>query len=204
MPFIADAFASLFELEQYYHSTFQISDELIKKFLLTFPLNYFITIKFQIASTSKSNRITNMPPYVNETQHRDDESFYENMVDELYNPINYEFCSGDVTKGDYVDKLIEHSHITLITIHTVLRFYIVPKVFLQNHNIPLCMFPYRTWYVIARMLCISMRHMRMLHHSIATNNQVNFVLLQLKDLICCCYTTTTIRTWILNRIIPKK
>jgi hypothetical protein len=97
-PFVADAFASLFELGQCCRSTFQISDELIKKFLLTFPLNHFIAIKFQIASASKSNRITNMPPYVNETQHRDDESFYENMVDELYNPINYEFCSGDVTK----------------------------------------------------------------------------------------------------------
>ena len=54
-----------------------------------------------------------MPPYVNESQHNDDESFYENMVDEMYNPINYEFCSGDVTKGDYVDHLINHSHITI-------------------------------------------------------------------------------------------
>jgi len=29
-----------------------------------------------------------MPPYISESQHYDDESFYENMVDEMYNPTN--------------------------------------------------------------------------------------------------------------------
>ena len=40
-----------------------------------------------------------MPLYLNESQHNDDESFYENMVDEMYNPINYNFSDGDVTKA---------------------------------------------------------------------------------------------------------
>ena len=48
-----------------------------------------------------------MPLYISESQYYEDESFYENMVDEMYSPTNYEFSSGDVTNGDYIDPIIQ-------------------------------------------------------------------------------------------------
>ena len=54
-----------------------------------------------------------MSPYISKYQHYDDESLYENMVDEMYNPANYEFSSGDVTSGDYIDYLTSKSHVTI-------------------------------------------------------------------------------------------
>ena len=35
---------------------------------------------------------------------------------------------------------------TLINMHIVPRFHIVPKLFPPNYIVPLRMFPYRTWY----------------------------------------------------------
>ena len=40
------------------------------------------------------------------------------MVDELCNPVNYEFSGGDVTKGDYIDKLTTNSHIVIPNIES--------------------------------------------------------------------------------------
>ena len=54
-----------------------------------------------------------MPPYISEYQYYNDESLYENIVDEMYNPANYEFSSGDVTSSDYIDYLTSKSHVTI-------------------------------------------------------------------------------------------
>ena len=41
-----------------------------------------------------------MDALVNNFQPKDDDSFCESIVDELHNPINYEFYGGDAIKGD--------------------------------------------------------------------------------------------------------
>ena len=52
-----------------------------------------------------------MDPCINERLHDDDDHFYENMVDETYNPINYEFSDGDTSKVDCIDHLTKNSKI---------------------------------------------------------------------------------------------
>ena len=67
-------------------------------------MHYFIAIKFQIASASNINRINECAPCANESQHNNDESVYKNMVGEMRDPINCEFCSGN-TNEEMVDNL---------------------------------------------------------------------------------------------------
>ena len=59
-----------------------------------------------------------MDALVNDFQPKDDDSIYENMVDELYNPVNYAFSGGDVRKSDCVDKLTTNSHIVIPNIES--------------------------------------------------------------------------------------
>ena len=54
-----------------------------------------------------------MPPCTSEYYQYDDESFYENMVDEICDPANYEFSSADVTSSDCINQLTSKSHIAI-------------------------------------------------------------------------------------------
>ena len=61
----------------------------------------FEKVNFQTPFASKKHWNFKMDAHANDFQAKDDDSFYENMVDELFNPCNYEF-SVDVTKGDWL------------------------------------------------------------------------------------------------------
>ena len=54
-----------------------------------------------------------MPLYLNESQYNDDESFCKNMVNEMYNPINYNFSDRDIIKCDYIDHITNYSYIAI-------------------------------------------------------------------------------------------
>ena len=71
-----------------------------------------------------------MPPHISESHHYDDESFYKNMVDEMYNPTNYEFTSGDVTSGDYIDQLTSKSHVTI-------KFIAIVVIIQRSFSLPI-------------------------------------------------------------------
>ena len=65
-----------------------------------------------------------MDPCINERLHDDDDHFYENMVDETYNPINYEFSDGDTSKGDYIDHLTKNSKIIIQNFESTKAAYV--------------------------------------------------------------------------------
>ena len=51
----------------------------------------FEKVNFQTSIASQKYWKFKMDAIVNDFQAKDDDSFYENMVDELHNPTNYEF-----------------------------------------------------------------------------------------------------------------
>ena len=50
----------------------------------------------------------NAPPHISESHHYDDESFYENMVDEMYNPTNYEFAIVVIIQRSFSLPISDH------------------------------------------------------------------------------------------------
>ena len=44
-------------------------------------------------------QIKNNAPHISESHHYDDESFYKNMVDKMYNPTNYTFTYSNLVQS---------------------------------------------------------------------------------------------------------
>ena len=45
----------------------------------------------------------------------------------MHNPINYEFCSGDTKKGDYIGYLTNYSYIIILNLESIKAVYTKSK-----------------------------------------------------------------------------
>ena len=52
-------------------------------------------------------------PHIDENVTTNDDILYENMVDELYNPTNYEFMDGGFDQTDCINSLTTNSYIAI-------------------------------------------------------------------------------------------